>query len=106
MYMFNHQTLIPVLNELKADHVEGCLENHHLLSHFGQMEELNPPQVLAMSVKSELIPQRQRVALASQTRKLDRMGRMDGESVGGNYGILCLVMDVRDVVMPCDAWGL
>jgi hypothetical protein len=70
------------------------------------MEELNPPQVLAMSVKSELILQRQRVAFVSQTRKLDGMGRMNGESVGGNYGILCLVMAVREVVMPCDAWDL
>jgi hypothetical protein len=43
MFMFNHRMLIPVLNELKAGHAERCLENHHLLSRFGQMEELNPP---------------------------------------------------------------
>jgi hypothetical protein len=95
--------LIPVLNELKAGHAERCLENHHLLSRFGQMEELNPPQVLAMSVKSELFPQRQRVAFVSWTRKLDGMGRMNGELVGGNYGILCLPVTVRTVVVHCDA---
>jgi hypothetical protein len=103
MFIFNHRMLIPVLNELKAGHAERCLENHHLLSRFGQMEELNPPQVLAIYVKSELFPQRQRVAFVSWTRKLDGMGRMNGESVGGNYGILCPVMAVREVEMPCDA---
>jgi hypothetical protein len=60
--------LIPVSNELEAGYAEGCLENHHLLSCFGQMEELNLPQVLAISVKSELIPQRQKVAFASRMR--------------------------------------
>jgi hypothetical protein len=103
MYMFNYQMLIPILNELKAGHAEGCLENHHLLSHFGQMEELNPPQVPAMSIKSELILQRQRVAFASWMRQSDRMGRMDGGLVGWNCGISCLIMAVRNVVMHCDA---
>jgi hypothetical protein len=96
--------LIPVSNELKAGHMGGCLENHHLPSHFGQMEELNPPQVLAMSVKSGLISQRQqRVAFASWTRQADRMGRINDRLVGGNCGILCPVMAMR---LVCDAWGL
>jgi hypothetical protein len=36
--MFNRRMLIPVLNELKAGNAEGCLENHHLLSRFGQIK--------------------------------------------------------------------
>jgi hypothetical protein len=108
-HMLNCQVPVPVLNEPKVGHAKGCLEDHHLQKCFGQTEDsegrLNAWQLLATSVKSELILQRQRVDFVSWTRQLDGMGRMNGESVGGNCEILCLVMAVRDVEMPCDAWG-